>query len=206
MAMEGRRRIGAGLRSFGFFSLPHMASLTGQLLAASPHLLDPNFVKTVVLMVQHTGEGALGLVLNRPIGKNVQELWREIGGGPCDSVQPVFLGGPVPGPLMAVHCCRKFAELEIASGIYFSASKQNLDYLVAQTKYPYKIFIGNSGWGAGQLESEVEEGAWLSIEGTIEYLFHDSTEVWQLVSRQIGRTMLETMLDITEIPEDPRVN
>jgi putative transcriptional regulator len=96
--------------------------------------------------------------------------------------------------------------LEIASGIYFSASKQNLDYLVAQTKYPYKIFIGNSGWGAGQLEGELEEGAWLSIEGTIEYLFHDSTEIWHLVSRQIGRTMLESMLNITEIPDDPRVN
>jgi putative transcriptional regulator len=183
-----------------------MAFLTGQLLAASPHLLDPNFVKTVVLLVQHSQEGALGLVINRPIGKTVQELWREVGGGPCESRQPVYLGGPVPGPLMAVHGCAEAGELEIMPGIFFSASKQNLDILVAQTKHPYKIFIGNSGWGAGQLEGEIQEGAWLSIADSAEYLFHESTELWNLVSRQIGRSMIESMLNISDIPDDPRVN
>ncbi|MCC6123854.1 MAG: YqgE/AlgH family protein [Pirellulales bacterium] len=183
-----------------------MAFLTGHLLVASPHLLDPNFVKTVVFLVQHNKEGALGLVINRPIDKNVQDLWREVGGGPCQSSQPVFLGGPVPGPLMAVHADAQAGELEIMPGIFFSAAKPNLDALVAQTKHPYKIFIGNSGWGAGQLESELEEGAWLSLSAAAEYLFRESTELWRLVSRRIGRAVLDSMLKIKEIPDDPRVN
>ena len=183
-----------------------MPFLTGHLLVASPHLLDPNFVKTVVLLVQHNKDGALGLVINRPIDKNVQDLWREVGGGPCESRQPVYLGGPVPGPLMAVHGHAQAGELEILPGIFFSASKQNLDILVAQTFHPYKICIGNSGWGAGQLENEIEEGAWLSLAATTEYLFHDSTELWRLASRHIGRSMLESMLNIKDIPKDPRVN
>ena len=183
-----------------------MPFLTGHLLVASPHLLDPNFVKTVVLLVQHNKDGALGLVINRPIDKNVQDLWREVGGGPCQSRQPVHLGGPVPGPLMAVHGCADAGELEILPGIFFSAAKQNLDTLVAQTSHPYKIFIGNSGWGAGQLENELEEGAWLSLSATAEYLYHESTELWRLVSRHLGRSMFESMLNIKDIPEDPRVN
>jgi putative transcriptional regulator len=183
-----------------------MSSLTGHLLVASSHLLDPNFAKSVVLLVQHTKEGALGLVINRPIDKTVQDLWREVGGGPCESQQPVFLGGPVPGPLMAVHGNAEAGELEIFPGIYFSAAKPNLDVLVAQTNQPYKIFIGNSGWGAGQLENEIEEGAWLSLAGTTEFLFHESADIWHIVSRQIGRSMLETMLNIKETPDDPRMN
>jgi putative transcriptional regulator len=183
-----------------------MAFLTGHLLVASPHLLDPNFVKTVVLLVQHNKEGALGLVINRPVDKNVQDLWREVGGGPCESKQSVFLGGPVPGPLMAVHDYAKVGELEILPGIFFSASKPNLDVLVAQSKHDYKICIGNSGWGAGQLENELEEGAWLSLPATTEYLFQESADLWHIVSRQIGRSMLESMLNIKNIPTDPRVN
>jgi len=183
-----------------------MPFMTGDLLVASPHLLDPNFVKTVVLLVQHNKDGALGLVINRPIDKNVQDLWREVGGGPCESRQPVYLGGPVPGPLMAVHSHAAAGELEILPGIFFSASKQNLDILVAQTFHPYKICIGNSGWGAGQLENEIEEGVWLSLAATTEYLFHDSTELWRLASRHIGRSMLESMLNIKDIPKDPQVN
>jgi putative transcriptional regulator len=183
-----------------------MSSLTGQFLVASQHLLDPNFVKTVVLLVQHGKEGALGVVVNRPIDKTVQDLWREVGGGPCDSQEPVYLGGPVPGPLMAIHCNAAYSELDILPGIFFSASKQNLDALVAQTGRPYKIIVGNSGWGAGQLESEIEDGSWLTLPATAELLFLDSATFWDVVSRRIGRSMLETVLKLKDIPEDPTVN
>ena len=77
-----------------------MESLEGQLLVATPQLMDPNFARTLVLLIQHTDEGALGVVVNRPLGKTIQELWREVGSAPCHSRQPIYLGGPVPGPLM----------------------------------------------------------------------------------------------------------
>ena len=107
-----------------------MESLEGQLLLASPQLLDPNFVRTVVLLVEHNDMGALGLVINRPTGKTVQELWKQVGESPCESQQPVHLGGPVSGPLMAIHTADGLAEMEIAEGVFFAAKKQNLDELV----------------------------------------------------------------------------
>jgi putative transcriptional regulator len=183
-----------------------MASLAGHLLVASQSLLDPNFVKTVVLLVQHADEGALGVVVNRPIGKNVQDLWREVGGGPCTNTQPVYLGGPVPGPLMAVHGQQSLSEVQITDGVYFSAAKQNLDTLVMRPDKNMKIFVGHSGWGPGQLDSELEEGAWLTTPSTAELVFFDSSELWVTVSRLIGRTMMQSMLHIKDIPDDPTVN
>jgi putative transcriptional regulator len=183
-----------------------MSSLAGHLLVASQNLLDPNFVKTVVLLVQHTDEGALGVVVNRPISKSVQDLWREVGGGPCSNTQPVYLGGPVPGPLMAVHREESLAEVEIIPGLFFSASKQKLDALVMQPEADLKIFIGHSGWGPGQLDEEMDQGAWLTTPTTVEFVFLDNTELWQTVSRLIGREMMQSMLNIKQIPDDPTVN
>ncbi len=175
-------------------------------MVASQNLLDPNFVKTVVLLVQHTDEGALGLVVNRPIGKTVQDLWREVGGGPCNNNQPVYLGGPVPGPLMAVHCEQSLAEIEIIPSLFFSASKENLDALVMKSDPALKIFIGHSGWGPDQLDQELEQGAWLTTPTTVDLAFYESSELWVTVSRFIGRSMMQSMLNLKEIPDDPTVN
>jgi putative transcriptional regulator len=183
-----------------------MASLAGHFLVASQSLLDPNFVRSVVLLVQHTEQGALGVVVNRPISKNVQDLWREVGGGPCTNTQPVYLGGPVPGPLMAVHGNAALGEVQIIPGLFFSASKQNLDALVSQSEGSLKIFVGHSGWGSGQLEQELQQGAWLTVPSTPDLVFFDSSELWATVSRLIGREMMQSMLNIKNIPDDPRVN
>jgi putative transcriptional regulator len=183
-----------------------MASLAGHLLVASQNLLDPNFVKTVVLLVQHNEEGALGVVVNRPISKSVQDLWREVGGGPCSNTQPVYLGGPVPGPLMAVHRLDSLAEIEIIPGLFFSASKPKLDALVMRSDPALKIFIGHSGWGPGQLDDEMNQGAWLTMPTDVETVFLNSDELWVTVSRLIGREMMQSMLHIKNIPDDPTVN
>jgi putative transcriptional regulator len=183
-----------------------MPSFVGHFLVASPHLLDPNFARAVVLLVQHNEEGALGMIVNRPVDKTVQDLWREIGGGPCQSAEPVYLGGPVPGPLMAVHRSESLAELEILPGVFFCASKPNLDALVERTGEPLKIFVGHSGWGPGQLDSELEQGAWLTTPATVELIFYDGGDLWNAVTRQIGRQMLREMLRPKEIPDDPSVN
>ncbi len=178
----------------------------GQLLVASSRLLDNNFVKTVILMVQHSDQGALGLVVNRPTSKTVEELWREVSDSPCQSRHPTYLGGPVSGPLMAVHTSRKFAEIEILPGVFFTAKKENLDQLVLQKKHPFKIFAGHAGWGPGQLEHEIEEGAWIVAPASAEFVFFDGTDLWEEVTKQRDRSMLESVLKIKNIPEDPSVN
>lgn len=183
-----------------------MESLEGQLLVASPQLLDPNFARTLVLLIQHTQEGALGVVLNRPLGKTIQELWREVGSSPCHSQKPIYLGGPVPGPLMSLHTRPGLAEAEPVPGVFFAAKKQHLDELVLSEEPAYKVFVQHAGWGAGQLENELRQGAWRTVAGTAEHVFSTDETLWETVFRQMGQAMLKSILKVEELPPDPTVN
>ena len=183
-----------------------MESLAGQLLVASPQLADQNFARSLVLLIQHNEEGALGVVVNRPLRKTLQELWREVGSAPCHSRQPVYVGGPVPGPLMSLHTIPMLAEVEPISGVYFAVKKQHLDQLVLAEEPAYKVFVGHAGWGAGQLESEMHQGAWQTVPATVEHVFSTDDALWEVVFRQLSHTLLKSMLHVKELPPDPTVN
>jgi len=180
-----------------------MKSLQGQLLVASPHLQDPNFVRTVILLVQHSQEGAFGLVLNRPINKTVKELWAEVDEPPCECGKHLNLGGPVSGPLMALHTQKKLAEVEIMPGLYFSAEKGHLEQLVRHDPKKFKLFVGHSGWGSKQLENELKQGAWLTTPATVESIFLEESGLWKQVAGQIGKSMLAKALRLKQIPDEP---
>jgi putative transcriptional regulator len=186
--------------------MPSMKSLSGHFLVASPQLGDPNFFRTIVLLIQHTDEGALGVVLNRPTSKRVAELWQEVGEAPCDSDGPVYLGGPVPGPIMSLHTNQFFAELEVVPGIFFAAKKKHLDNLVLHKDDPLRIFLGHAGWGPGQLENELKEGAWQTMPAKAEYIFHPDADLWETVRRELTGSALQSMLKIKHVPNDPSVN
>jgi putative transcriptional regulator len=175
-------------------------------LVASPFLRDPNFLQTVVLLVQHSAEGAFGVVLNRPIEKTVQQLWSEVKEPPCENQQHLNLGGPVSGPVMALHTRPACGELEILPGVYFSAEKEHLEQLVRQSDSPMKVFVGHSGWGGGQLESELEQGAWLTTPATAEHVFRDEYALWKEVTGHIGSSMLADTLHIKRVPTNPEMN
>lgn len=183
-----------------------MESLEGHLLFASSQLLDANFVKTVVLMIQHNQQGALGVVVNRPTCKTVKELWEDVGDAKCESELPVYLGGPVSGPLMSVHTDHSLAEIEILPGLFFAAKKNNLDQLVLQQDQPYKVFVGHAAWSSGQLEGEIESGAWRTAPATMDYVFYDGDSLWEEGTRRIGTSMLKSMLRIKHLPKDPSMN
>jgi putative transcriptional regulator len=183
-----------------------MDSLEGQLLIASPHLADPNFLHTVVLMIQHNDQGALGVVVNRPTSKTCKELWKDVGEAPCASRQPIFLGGPVAGPIMAVHTHEELAEMEVFDGVFFAAKKANLDRLVLLDREQYKVFVGHAGWGPGQLENELEQGAWFTLPATADFVFYDGGDLWAEVSKHVGQSLLQDVLHLKHIPPDPTVN
>lgn len=183
-----------------------MQSLAGHLLVASPQLVDSNFARSVVLLIEHNRDGAFGVVVNRPLQKTLQDLWREVGSGPCHSEQPVYVGGPVPGPLMALHTVPELAEIEPAPGVYFAARKQHLDQLVLSEEPVYKIFVQHSGWGAGQLEGELKQGAWRTTPATIESVFSTADELWEIVLRDLGHSVLKSVLNLSELPPDPTLN
>ena len=183
-----------------------MKYLSGRLLIASPGLIDPNFRHTVVLMVQDTDEGAVGLILNRPSDKTVKNLWESIFHSNIASDQPLNLGGPVFGPLMMLHTRQELANLEVANGLFFSTQKDYIECVVNDNVQPYKLFLGHSGWGEGQLRSEINEGAWLQLPAHRELVFSDDTELWQQLLQHAGQLSLLRVLNTDRLPDDPMVN
>jgi len=184
-----------------------MRSLQGHLLVASPHLGDPNFARSVVLIIQHEAEGALGVVLNRPSGKNIADVWEELTGTPNERDDPIYLGGPLEGPLMAIHTLKDAGEKEIVPGLWFATHRDHINAVVSQSTTPFRLFSGYSGWGAGQLDGEMEVGGWLTVEATAEFVFAaNDDELWQLVVRRVGSDILKTDRNIREWPDDPSLN
>jgi putative transcriptional regulator len=185
--------------------MAEMKSLRGHFLVASPHLTDPNFFQTVVLMIQHDEEGAFGLVLNRPTTGNLRELWEQLE-EPCEADRPIHFGGPVEGPLMALHADELCAEEEVIEGVYFAVRKESICEVVKNAAAPFLVFTGYSGWGGGQLEDELEAGGWLVAPATRDDIFGDIGELWTQVSQRIGLEILQDALRPKHVPDDPQCN
>ena len=165
-----------------------MNSLQGRILVASPHLHDPNFFQTAVLMVHHGGDGALGIVLNRPTEIDLAEACKKITDKPCRRQGTIFLGGPCEGPLVAIHRHESAGGIEVIAGIYFSAEQSDVEWLVGQDGDDLRFFLGSSGWAPGQLEQELESDAWIVIDATADHIFcevHRWNEVLEKVARMV---------------------
>lgn len=183
-----------------------MDSLKGKLLVAVPQLPDENFYRTVVLILRHDEHGALGLILNRPTPITLSKIWQKISGGNSDLQEPVYFGGPVQGPLMAIHCHFSVAEDDILPGVFYSARREQLDALVDEKKLPFKIFTGHSGWGSGQLENELKAGGWLVVESTYEHVFDEPDSLWKRVCEDFGNNILVAEKFRSKIPINPLLN
>ena len=181
-------------------------SLAGKLLVASRNLRDPNFRQTVVLMLEHTDDGALGVVLNRPSTRTVSEVWEAVEFDPCESTQTINLGGPVPGPLIALHTSEEYAEKPLLPGLFLSMQRESVDPLVRQEEHPYRLYTGNSGWGGGQLEGELEAGGWLTAPATSEDVFAEPAALWPDVTNRIALDIMLPGLDTEDLPDDPSLN
>ena len=186
-----------------------MHSLQGHALVASPYLTDPNFLRSVVYIVRHDDEGAVGLTLNRPLMTTVGELLTEITGHAICNSRPIYCGGPVDGPLMLLQAC----EHEKVPSIYI-ASDQDRILEICDPSSPdidsdsgeYRVFDGYAGWGAQQLEKELTSGGWLVWEIPAELLFAETEDLWRIAIRQIGRDILAGGIDPAKMPEDPAYN
>jgi putative transcriptional regulator len=183
-----------------------MESLRAHLLVASPKLPDSNFFRSVVLMIQHTEDGALGVILNRPTNVTVGDVWSQIAEEPCENDQPINLGGPVEGPLLALHQQPAFSEGEVLPGVFLATQKENLRRIISRPKRPYRLFSGYAGWGGGQLEGELKFGGWLTVPATIDDIFGPSEELWKNVADKIGRQILGDKLKTKHVPQDPTLN
>ena len=183
-----------------------MAPLQGHFLIATTELKDPNFFRTVVLLIRHSEEGAFGVVLNRASDTRVKAVWDKVRETHCASQENLRLGGPVQGPLMAVHSERDLSEIEIDDGIYFTANPDNLEELVAKSDTHARYFVGYAGWGAGQLENELAEGSWQTAKASTDVLFGDADDLWSEVRKQVARSSMLSALKIRHAPNDPSLN
>jgi len=183
-----------------------MESLSGKLLVAAADLQDPNFARTVALLVDHDDEGAYGLVLNRAGSMTVKDAWEEYVKQPCTIAGPLLIGGPVAGPLAALHTDPALSEREVVPGVHFARRGDLLSALVAGEAGPLKVFAGYSGWGPGQLEKEIEGGSWGVTTATAEFAFGDESTLWHRVSRQIADERLIGWLRVRQVPRRPGDN
>ncbi len=180
-----------------------METLQGQLIIAGAGLIDPNFRRTIVLIGHHDQDGAVGVVLNRPSETAVREAVPPLAElvGPDD---PVFVGGPVQ-PQAAVVLVEFEAPDQAPSPVF-----DNVGFLLGEIDpsdvggiVRARIFAGYAGWGAGQLEAEMEENSWLLEPAVPDDVFTDQPEhLWERVLRRKGGefALMSTM------PVDPSMN
>ena len=155
----------------------------GRLLVASRELADPNFRRTVVLLIDYgRREGAFGLVINRPSRIDLSQV---LAGDPDSrELGPVFLGGPVE-PLPVTLLMRGTESPEAAHRIFddvhFSSSRELLEQLARQARptADFRAYAGYAGWAIGQLEAEVSAGGWHVVDGRVSAVFDASpADVW----------------------------
>ena len=184
-----------------------MKSLKGYFLVASTSLSDPNFARTVLLLIEHTEAGAAGVVLNRPTGATIAEIAEEIFEEPADWDKPIHLGGPVPGPLMALHGVEDLGDLPVIAGVYSTVDPEKLHDLIRRRVEPSIFLANHAGWSPGQLESELAEDSWLYTKADPDQLFHPGdVEMWQEAIKAISAEQLSDMLGLDDLPDDPSLN
>jgi putative transcriptional regulator len=181
---------------------PYMPSRKGQFLVASPALVDPNFARAVILLVQHDDDAALGVILNRPLEITVAQACEQTLETTCAVTSCLHQGGPCDGPLMALHTRSDVADTEVIPGVYFTTRKDNLEQLLEYNDPQTKFFAGYSGWGAGQLETELETGSWLTTTASKDFIF-TAADPWSKLNTRIT---LSEYIHPDRIPEDPSVN
>lgn len=187
-----------------------VVSHTGRLLVASPLLRGSSFERSVVLVLDHDEDGAFGVVINQPTPLYVGEVlptWQPYTTGPG----VVFQGGPVAldSALALAVVPRAGASEEEPLGwrrVVDSLGLVDLDAppeLLAAELAGLRVFAGYAGWSPGQLEGEIDEGAWYVVDADPRDAFSDSpTGLWRAVLR---RQRNELAL-LSTIPDDPRLN
>ena len=160
-------------------------------LIALPQLNDDNFSRSVVMMIEHNGDGALGLIINQSIPHACQEVTESFElNWTGDVDESLRKGGPVePNGLWMLHddgWC--FDEtMKVVDGVAVSRSREALTRMCTGGETRIRLLVGYSGWGAGQLEREIAEGSWLTTAASPEMVFDwPIEEIWSRAIRSLG--------------------
>ncbi len=187
------------------------AGLAGKLLVASPALESPIFARTVIAMLEHTEEGALGVVINRPGDASLMEVVppvADIASAPA----VLFSGGPVePNVAIALGVIEPSATASPMGGeawrpVVGPLVTVDLDYdpaLLAASLRELRVFAGYAGWSGGQLEGEIEDGSWFVVDRMPDDAFYDVPDrLWSAVLRRQPWPLCA----VANFPPDPTMN
>ncbi len=185
--------------------LSHLQPQNGNLLVSEPFMQDPNFRRSVVLITETGEEGAIGFILNQKSNLMIKDLMAD-----CNSEFSVFIGGPVaPDTLHFIHSCyhKLNSGVEIAEGVYWGGNFETLQILLDQghiNSTEIKFFVGYSGWGEGQLNSELQQNSWLVADkfNPAVIFVEDEENLWREVIIGMGPKYAH----IANFPENPQWN
>src|SRR3954469_23822535 len=169
-------------------------TLAGSLLLAHPAMRDPNFRRSVILMSAHNAEGAMGVVLNRPLGKRLGELSGDFALGALAGV-PLFTGGPVQNEQLVLAA---WQVREDGFRLHFGIEPDKAQQLLTEEGTQVRGFLGYSGWSAGQLENEMKLRTWIIADVPEDLLMQSQDDkLWRTV---LGREGAEWRL-LAEEPD-----
>lgn len=178
-------------------------SLGGKLLLSGGKLFDPNFRHTVTLIVQHDEDGAMGVVLNRPLEHTVADAAPPLA-ALVDEGAPLFSGGPVQ-PQMPVLLV-ELTDPSLADILVFGSVgvlTGDVDADVAAAMIRARVFAGYAGWGGGQLEAEMKEDSWIVEDATADDVFTpDAKTLWRRIVERKG----PAYRNLARMPFDPTTN
>lgn len=169
----------------------HGNGVAPALLLSMPQLMDPNFHRTVVLLCEHTPEGAFGLVINRPTDTNASEAVQLSPPPERDGGLSLWTGGPVEPQrgwiLMGDAPDDEADSIVVAPGIFLSTSPLLLRQLIEIAPPRTRVLTGYAGWGPGQLDAELSTSAWLIADVDRQIIFDTpASEMWEAAIRSLG--------------------
>lgn len=177
----------------------------GKILISEPFLNDTNFKRTIILLTEHSDEGSIGFVLNKPTDYRVHEVIEEF---PKFDAK-VYYGGPVQlNTLQFIYKGENIIEdsIEISHGIYCGGSFDILKTAIENnTANPenFKFFLGYSGWTEGQIDNELELNSWIVANTTIENIFSNEPEkLWRDILKGMGKKFAI----LASFPDNPSLN
>lgn len=187
------------------FGIPQRGGVRpGSFLVAAPALQNSPFNQTVVFVLQNDAQGTFGAVINRPADKEMVANWSKTTG--LEIARPNMIqGGPLGGPIVAIHQNKPLAEVEIGGGVCLSVDAKNLQQLTRQES-PYRIVLGIAGWAKQQLSSEIDSGIWYHLVVDPTHVFDDHSMMWENFVREFGRQTLGQIIDQRHFPANPALN
>ncbi|MEO1525838.1 MAG: YqgE/AlgH family protein [Planctomycetota bacterium] len=202
-------------------------SMVGKLLVASTLIDDPVLHRAVCLVVHQDADNVFAVLLNRPMSPhpglqkmldapesesrlpNVSETEPESSGnlpanvskpaiGPSQALGTIHFGGPMSGPVVAVHDNQDLAEAVAGKGVYVAAQRDALENIIQEKSNSYRLIVGHLGWTREQLAGERESGFWHVMDATDEDVFTSDQEIWPTVIRRATSRSVANWLGIQD--------